>query len=66
VAGDSKEAKRQAADVIGRVRGLRPVDCGSLESARFIEALTPLLIAVNIRHKAHAGVKITGLPEALW
>jgi len=66
VAGDSKDAKRRAADVIGRIPGLRPVDCGRLESARFIEALTPLLISVNSRHRTHAGVKLTGLPEALW
>jgi len=66
VAGDSKEAKRRAAEVIGRIPGLRPVDCGRLEIARLMEGITPLLISVNIRHKAHAGVKLTGLPEALW
>ena len=53
-------------DVIARIPGLRVVDCGRLESARFIEGLTPLLISVNARHKTHAGVKLTGLPEALW
>ena len=46
--------------------GLRPVDAGRLEVARLIEGLTPLLISVNIRHKAHAGIKLTGLPDALW
>ncbi len=66
VAGDSKDAKRQAAELIARVKGLRPVDCGGLESARFIESLTPLLISVNRRHRTHAGVKLTGLPEVLW
>jgi 8-hydroxy-5-deazaflavin:NADPH oxidoreductase len=66
VAGDARDAKRRAAEVIGRIPGLRPVDCGRLESARFIEGLTPLLISVNSRHKTHAGVKLTGLPEALW
>ena len=66
VAGDSKDAKRQAAEIIARIPGLRPVDCGRLETARLVEGLTPLLISVNIRHKTHAGVKLTGLPEALW
>jgi NADPH-dependent F420 reductase len=66
VAGDSKEAKRRVAELIMRVPGLRAVDAGRLEVARFIEALTPLLISVNIRHKSHAGVKLTGLPETLW
>jgi NADPH-dependent F420 reductase len=66
VAGDSKEAKRRVAELIMRVPGLRPVDAGRLEIARFIEGLTPLIISVNIRHKSHAGVRLTGLPETLW
>ena len=66
VAGDRKEAKRSVAELISRIPGLRPVDCGRLETARLIEGLTPLLISVNIRHKTHAGVRLTGLPEALW
>ena len=66
VAGDSKDAKRRVAGLIALLDGLRPVDAGKLEVARLIEGLTPLLISVNIRHKAHAGVKLTGLPEDLW
>ena len=66
VAGDRKEAKRDVADLIRLIPGLRPVDAGRLEVARFIEGLTPLLISVNIRHKTHAGVKLTGLPDEPW
>ncbi|MFN2617608.1 MAG: NADPH-dependent F420 reductase, partial [Thermoleophilaceae bacterium] len=66
VAGDSREAKRRVAEIVARVQGLRPVDCGRLEVARLIEGLTPLIISVNVRYKAHAGVKLTGLPEDLW
>jgi hypothetical protein len=29
--------------------------------ARIVEALTPLLISINVRHKTHAGIRITGL-----
>ena len=43
--------------------GLRPVNAGALEAARIVETITPLLIGVNVRYKAHAGVKLTGLPE---
>ena len=56
------QAARGGADR-AQIDGLRPVDCGRLETARFIEGLTPLLISTNIRHKTHAGVKLTGLPE---
>ena len=66
VAGDSREAKQAVAELIRRVPGLRPVDCGRLEAARLIEGLTPLLISANSRYKTHAGVKLTGLPAELW
>jgi hypothetical protein len=38
------------------------VDCGALELARIVEQFTALLISINARHRARAGVKITGLP----
>jgi 8-hydroxy-5-deazaflavin:NADPH oxidoreductase len=66
VCGDSRADKRSAAQVIEQIDGLRCVDCGRLEMARTTEALTALLIAVNARYKAHAGVRLTGLPERLW
>jgi NADPH-dependent F420 reductase len=66
MAGDSVEAKRRVAELIGRVEGLRPVNAGRLEAAKLIEGLTPLLIGINSRYKTHAGVRITGLPDELW
>ena len=32
--------------------------------ARIVEQLTPLLISVNVRYKAHAGLRLVGLPDA--
>jgi 8-hydroxy-5-deazaflavin:NADPH oxidoreductase len=66
IAGDSKGPKRRVAELIEQIPGLRTVNAGALEAARFIEGLTPLLISVNIRNKTHAGVRLTGLPEARW
>ena len=66
VAGESSEAKRAVAELIGRIPGLRPVNAGRLEVARLIEGITPLLISVNARYKTTAGVKLTGLPDELW
>jgi 8-hydroxy-5-deazaflavin:NADPH oxidoreductase len=66
IAGDDREAKRELAELVRKIEGLRPVDCGRLELARMIEGLTPLLISVNSRHKTHAGVKLTGLPDVSW
>jgi NADPH-dependent F420 reductase len=64
--GDAREDKRAAALVIERIAGLRCVDCGRLEMARTTESLTALLIAVNSRYKAHAGIRLTGLPDVPW
>jgi len=64
--GDARPDKRAAAALIQLIPGLRCVDCGRLEMARITESLTALLIAVNARYKTHAGVRLTGLPDALW
>lgn len=61
VCGDGREDKTRIIELVERIRGLRAVDCGRLEMARIAEQLTPLLISINIRHKTHAGIKITGL-----
>jgi NADPH-dependent F420 reductase len=66
VCGDKKADKRRAAEIIERVPGLRCVDCGRLEQSRTTESLTALLIGINARYKTHAGIRVTGLPDALW
>jgi NADPH-dependent F420 reductase len=63
ICGDRKADKARAAEVIERIPGLRAVNAGPLEMARIVEQLTPMLIAINTRYKAHAGIRITGLPE---
>jgi 8-hydroxy-5-deazaflavin:NADPH oxidoreductase len=62
--GDRKADKARVARLIELIPGLRPVNAGPLEMARIVEQLTPLLISVNSRYKAHAGIQITGLPES--
>jgi NADPH-dependent F420 reductase len=66
VCGDSRVDKREAAVLIELIDGLRCVDCGRLEMSRTTESLTAMLIAVNSRYKAHAGVRLTNLPDRLW
>jgi hypothetical protein len=61
VCGDRREDKQAVIELIGRIDGLRAVDAGRLEMARIAESLTALLISINVRHKTHAGIKITGL-----
>ncbi|MEX2196782.1 MAG: NADPH-dependent F420 reductase [Thermoleophilaceae bacterium] len=66
ITGDSRDAKRELAELVRRIPGLRPINCGTLETARLVEGLTPLLISVNVRNKVHAGIKLTGIPEPKW
>jgi 8-hydroxy-5-deazaflavin:NADPH oxidoreductase len=66
VCGDSRADKTDAARVISRIAGLRCVDAGRLEMSRITESLTALLIGVNSRYKAHAGIRLTGLPDPEW
>jgi 8-hydroxy-5-deazaflavin:NADPH oxidoreductase len=61
--GDRKSDKAQVAGLIEEIPGLRAVNAGPLEMARIVEQLTPLLISVNVRYKAHAGIRISGLPD---
>ena len=64
VCGDRKADKARVARIVELVPGLRTVNAGALEMARIAEQLTSLLISVNIRYKAHAGIRVTGLGEA--
>jgi NADPH-dependent F420 reductase len=61
VCGDRKADKEPVMALVERIEGLRAVDCGRLENARTTEALTALLIGINVRYKTHAGIRITGL-----
>ena len=61
VCGDRREDKQAVIELIERIDGLRAIDAGRLEMARITEQLTALLISINVRHKTHAGIRITGL-----
>jgi 8-hydroxy-5-deazaflavin:NADPH oxidoreductase len=62
VCGDDAEAKALALEVAGRLVSGRAVDAGPLASARALEGLTAVIVNVNKRYRAHAGIRLTGLP----
>lgn len=64
--GDKKADKLRVAALLQRIDGLRCVNAGPLEQARIVEQLTATLIGINMRYKAHAGIRITGLADDLW
>ena len=63
ICGDRKADKARVAELVERIGGLRAVNAGALEMARIAETLSPLLIAINVRYKSRAGLRITGLPQ---
>jgi NADPH-dependent F420 reductase len=62
ICGDDEEAKAVVAELAERIIEGRAVDAGRLEVARWLEPTTAVLLNVNRRYKANAGVRITGLP----
>ena len=61
VCGDDEAAKALSLELAGRVVGGRALDAGPLASARALEGLTAVIVNLNRRYKAHAGVRITGV-----
>ena len=66
VCSDDPNATQVAMELAAKIAGVRAIDGGKLENARIIEQITALLIGLNIRHKGHGGIRITGLPGAAY
>jgi len=66
VCSDDAEASRTVRGLASRIPGVRAIDGGKLENARVLEQITALMIGLNIRHKGHSGIRITGLPPAAY
>ncbi len=62
ICGDDAEAKRTVSELAQMIPGVRAIDAGPLENARYLEISAAMLIALNLHHKAtHSGMRITGL-----
>ena len=66
VCSDDPAAGQFARDLALEIPGVRAIDGGKLENARLVEQITALLIGLNIRHKGHAGIRVTGLPPEAY
>jgi 8-hydroxy-5-deazaflavin:NADPH oxidoreductase len=66
VCSDDVEAGKTVRTLAAKIPGVRAIDGGKLENARILEQVTALLIGLNIRHKGHSGIRITGLPPAAY
>lgn len=66
VCSDDPDAAQLSRELAAKIPGVRAIDGGKLENARIVEQITALLIGLNIRHKGHAGIRITGLPPTAY
>jgi NADPH-dependent F420 reductase len=62
ICGDDDRAKQPALELAGKLVGGRAIDVGPLANSRALEAMTAVILNVNKQYKAHAGVRLTGLP----
>lgn len=60
---DDEEAAGQVARLAADVKALHGFLAGPLRLSATVEALTPLIISINKRYKAHAGITFAGLPR---
>ena len=60
ICGDDPEAKRLALELAGRLCD-RALDVGPLANARALEGMTSVILNVNRRYRAHAGIRLTGI-----
>jgi 8-hydroxy-5-deazaflavin:NADPH oxidoreductase len=66
VCSDDPDASQLTRELAAKIPGVRAIDGGKLENARIVEQITALLIGLNIRHKGHGGIRITGLPPQAY
>ncbi|MGH9500510.1 MAG: NADPH-dependent F420 reductase [Terriglobales bacterium] len=66
VCTDDAAAGKTVRGLAATIPGVRAIDGGKLENARILEQITALLVGLNIRHKGHSGIRITGLPPAAY
>jgi len=62
VCGDDAGAKAVALELAALLVSGRAIDAGPLASARALEGMTAVIVNVNKRYTAHAGLRVTGLP----
>jgi NADPH-dependent F420 reductase len=65
ICGDDPRAKELALEFAGKLVAGRALDAGPLASARALEGLTAVIVNLNRRYKAHAGIRISGVDAAI-
>jgi 8-hydroxy-5-deazaflavin:NADPH oxidoreductase len=61
ICGDDPRAKEPSLELADRIVRGRAIDAGPLANARALEGMTAVILNVNRRYKAHAGLRLTGI-----
>jgi NADPH-dependent F420 reductase len=61
ICADTNSAAQRTVELVEMMPGLRGVQAGSLASANAVEALTAVLLNVNIKYKSHVALRLEGL-----
>jgi NADPH-dependent F420 reductase len=61
VCGDDSDAKELVLAVAAGIVTGRALDAGPLASARALEGMTAVIVNLNKRYRAHAGIRVSGL-----
>jgi 8-hydroxy-5-deazaflavin:NADPH oxidoreductase len=63
ICGDDPRAKEPALELGQKLVAGRAIDAGPLANSRALEAMTAVILNVNRRYRAHAGLRLTGLRD---
>ena len=63
VCSDDSAATTKVIALIDEIPGARGIDAGNLSAAMAIEAMTAVLINVNIRYKTRSSIRLSGIKE---
>lgn len=61
VCGDAVDAVSEVVDLVNEIPGSRGIKAGNLASALAIEAMTAVLINVNLAYKTRSSIKLSGI-----
>ncbi|NDH45536.1 MAG: NADPH-dependent F420 reductase, partial [Actinobacteria bacterium] len=61
ICSDFREATQTVSEMVARIAGCRPLNAGLLSNALAIEALTAVLLQLNVRYKTRVAPRFTGI-----
>ena len=61
ICSDHASAYETTAELVDLIPDLRPLNAGSLSNAAPIEAITAVLLQLNVRYKTRAALRLTGI-----